>query len=123
MTTPATTMDDLPAEPTVYLCRSCGHEIIPGQLRRGDDWHADCWVKTNAVVENFQTGHARKGRKRTPRDEQDIKAPDGFTLGGLCTGVQRTRHGLRGLGFRRQIPRKIQGEECAWNRCSTTTPA
>src|SRR5258707_571718 len=30
------------ADPCVYSCKGCSKEIIAGQLRRGDDWHAEC---------------------------------------------------------------------------------
>jgi hypothetical protein len=58
------------------LCKGCGLEIISGQLRRGDDWHAEC-----SPLAKFEARPRRK--RRTPRSEQDIKAPDGYLLGGL----------------------------------------
>ncbi len=29
--------------PEVYLCKGCKMAIEPGQLRRGDNWHAHCF--------------------------------------------------------------------------------
>lgn len=58
---------------TAPPCRGCGKPIISGQLRRGDDWHADC-----SPLAKFE---ALPRRHRSRRDD-DIKAPDGFLLGG-----------------------------------------
>lgn len=59
-------------------CKGCGKPIVPGQFRRGDDHHLECHPLCGV-----ETRPARGRRKRTPPELRDIKAPDGYTLGGL----------------------------------------
>lgn len=35
---------------SAYLCKGCGSAIIPGQLRRGDNWHAECYSQAEVRV-------------------------------------------------------------------------
>ena len=59
-------------------CKGCGKPIVVGELRRGDNHHAECHP-----LYNDELSRSPRRRKSTPRHEQDIKAPDGYTLGGM----------------------------------------
>lgn len=67
---------------TKFSCKGCKKPIIPGEMRRGDNWHADCFHKLEAAIRG-DGPNAGPMRRKAKRSEQDIKAPDGFTLGGM----------------------------------------
>jgi len=60
-------------------CKGCGKPILPGQFRRGDEHHVEC----HPLHGHEEARVPMKRRQSTPRCEQDIKAPDGYTLGGM----------------------------------------
>lgn len=73
-----------------YFCQHCQKPIIPGDLRRGDDWHADCYDKMFGDVHSSSRTKSEKQRLRSnikgkarQRRDRDIKGPDGFLLGGI----------------------------------------
>lgn len=50
-----------------HLCKGCGLGIEPGQLRRGDDWHADCFssLERKFVATRPKLPKARRGLTST----------------------------------------------------------
>lgn len=59
------------------FCKGCGKPIVLGQFRRGDDHHMECHPLFGRESKPMPR------RRSRPRSEQDIKAPDGYTLGGM----------------------------------------
>lgn len=51
---------------TAYLCKGCGKPLVPGELRRGDNWHAQCFSDLEVRVRSYRT---------TPRPPRRIKGP------------------------------------------------